>query len=61
VIQEVFRRYAQDHATLVSVSKYLLQRGIKSPRGQRCWRSATLRGVLSNPAYTGHVYVDRPQ
>src|SRR5215475_4342577 len=59
VIQEVFRRYAQDQETLVSLSKYLLQLGIKSPRGKRCWRSATLRGVLSNPTYTGNVYVDR--
>ena len=61
VIQEVFRRYAQDHETLVSLSKYLLQLGIKSPRGKRCWSNATLRGLLSNPAYTGNVYVDRQQ
>jgi site-specific DNA recombinase len=43
----------------VGLSKYLLRLGIKSPRGQRCWRSATLRGVLSNPASTGNVYVNR--
>jgi site-specific DNA recombinase len=30
VIQEVFRRYAQDHETLVSLSKYLLPLGIKA-------------------------------
>jgi site-specific DNA recombinase len=59
VVQEVFRRYVQDQETLVGLSKYLLQLGIKSPRGQRCWSSATLRGVLSNPAYTGNVYVNR--
>jgi site-specific DNA recombinase len=41
------------------LSTYLLQLGIKSPRGQRCWSSACLRGVLSNPTYTGHVYVNR--
>jgi site-specific DNA recombinase len=49
VVQELFRRYAQDHETLVGLSKYLLQLGIKSPRGKRCWSSATLRGLLSNP------------
>jgi site-specific DNA recombinase len=43
----------------VGLAKSLLQLGIKSPRGQRCWSSATLRGVLSNPAYTGNVYVNR--
>jgi site-specific DNA recombinase len=59
VVQELFRRYAQDQETLVGLSKYLLHLGIKSPRGKRRWSSATLRGVLSNPAYTGTVYVNR--
>jgi site-specific DNA recombinase len=59
VVQEVFRRYAQEQETLVGLSQYLLQLGITSPRGKRCWSSATLRGVLSNPTYTGTVYVDR--
>src|SRR5262249_4538287 len=31
VIQEVFRRYAQDHETLIGLSHYLLQLGIQSP------------------------------
>jgi site-specific DNA recombinase len=43
----------------VGLSTYLLQLGIKSPHGKRCWSSATLRGVLSNPTYTGNVYVNR--
>jgi site-specific DNA recombinase len=59
VVQEVFRRYAQEQETLVGLSTYLLQLGIKSPRGKRCWSSATLRGLLSNPAYTGNVYGGR--
>jgi site-specific DNA recombinase len=59
VVQEVFRRYAQEQETLVGLSKFLLQLGITSPSGKRCWSSATLRGLLSNPTYTGNVYVDR--
>src|SRR5262245_33312869 len=59
VVQELFRRYAQDQETLVGLSKYLLHLGLKSPRGQRRWSSATLRGLLSNPTYTGTVYVGR--
>jgi site-specific DNA recombinase len=59
IVQEVFRRYRQAHETLVSLSTYLLQLDMKSPRGKRCWSSATLRGVLSNPTYTGNVYVGR--
>lgn len=61
IVQELFRRYVQDQETLVGLSKYLLHLGMKSPRGKQCWRSATLRGLLSNPAYTGNVYVDRQQ
>jgi len=48
IVQELFRRYAQDHETLVGLSKYLLQLGIKSPHGKRCWSSATLRGGIVN-------------
>jgi len=59
VVQELFRRYAQDQETLVGLSTYLLQCGLKSPHGKRCWSGATLRGVLSNPTYTGNVYVNR--
>ena len=49
VVQEVFRRDAQDQETLVGLSTSLLHLGSKSPHGKRRWRSATLRGVLSNP------------
>jgi len=59
IVQEVFRRYCQAHETLVSLSTYLLQLDIKSPRGKQCWSSATIRGLLSNPTYTGSVYVGR--
>jgi site-specific DNA recombinase len=53
------RRYAQEQETLGGLSTYVLHRGSTSPRGKRGWRSATLRGVLSHPTYTGNVYVNR--
>jgi site-specific DNA recombinase len=59
IVQEVFRRYRQTHETLAGLSTYLLQLGITSPHGRRCWSGATLRGLLSNPTYTGVVYVGR--
>jgi site-specific DNA recombinase len=59
VVQELFRRYGQGHETLAGRSKSLLNLGFQSPRGQRCWSSATLHGLLSNPTYTGNVYVGR--
>jgi site-specific DNA recombinase len=59
IVQALFRRYRQPHETLVGLSSYLWHFGIPSPRGNRSWSSATLRGVLSNPTYTGNVYVGR--
>jgi site-specific DNA recombinase len=59
VLQEVFCRYGHEQETLVGLTKYLEQLGILSPRGKRWWSSATLHGLLSNPTYTGAVYVGR--
>jgi site-specific DNA recombinase len=41
------------------VAKHLLQLGVRSPKDNARWTAATLRGVLTNPVYTGHVYVGR--
>jgi site-specific DNA recombinase len=61
VVRELLRRYAQEQETLGGLSTYVLHRGLTSPRGKRGWRSATRRGVLSTPTYTGHVDVHRPR
>jgi site-specific DNA recombinase len=44
---------------LLGVAKYLWQLGVRSPKGNARWTAASLRGVLTNPVYTGHVYVGR--
>ena len=36
-----------------------MQLGVRSPQGNARWTAASLRGVLTNPVYTGHVYVGR--
>src|SRR5215468_6615295 len=59
IVQELFRRYGQEHETLLGLAKYLLTLAIKSPRGNPRWSAASLHGLLSNPSYTGQVYVDR--
>ena len=59
IVQEVFVRYLEAGGTLLGLAKDLLQRGIKSPRGNPRWSAASLHGLLSNPAYTGKLYVDR--
>jgi site-specific DNA recombinase len=59
IVQEVFARYLEADGTLLGLAKYLLQLGVTSPRGNRRWSAASLHGLLSNPAYTGKVYVGR--
>jgi site-specific DNA recombinase len=59
IVQEVFAHYLEEGETLLGLAKDLLQRGIKSPRGNRRWSAASLHGLLSNPAYTGKLYVGR--
>jgi site-specific DNA recombinase len=59
IVREIFARYLDADGTLLGLAKHLLRLGIKSPRGNRRWSAASLHGLLSNPAYTGKVYVGR--
>jgi site-specific DNA recombinase len=61
IIQEIFARYLQTGVTLYSLALELQSRGIATPRRQRLWNLGTLRGILSNPAYTGLLYAQRKQ
>jgi site-specific DNA recombinase len=58
-VQEIFARYLQPGVSLYSLGKELCARGIVTPSGQQLWNLGTLRGILSNPAYTGLVYAQR--
>ena len=55
MVQELFRRYGQEHESLLGLAKYLWKLGIKSPHGNPRWSAASRHGLLSNPAYTGNV------
>src|SRR5499426_1451421 len=59
VVAQMFAWYLEADGTLLGLAKDLLQRRIKSPRGNPRWSAASLHGLLSNPAYTGKLYVDR--
>ena len=60
-MQALFARYLEAEGTLLGLAKFLLQLGAKSPRGNRRWSAASLHGLLSNPAYTGKLYIGRTQ
>lgn len=61
IVQEIFTRYLQTGVTLYSLALELHARSVSTPRGQRLWNLGTLRGILSNPAYTGLLYAQRKQ
>ena len=46
-------------ASLFGVSRHLRDMGVPAPRGGKAWSTATLRGILTNPVYTGKVYAGR--
>jgi site-specific DNA recombinase len=58
-VAEIFSAYLQDGASLIRVAKALFDQHLVSPTGKKRWGLATLRGILTNPAYTGQVYAGR--
>jgi site-specific DNA recombinase len=59
IVRELFTRYLEPHETLRGLVKYLLRLGLPSPWGRACWSVASVRGILTNPTYTGQVYSGR--
>ena len=59
VVRELFAGYLEGQASLFGLAKHLQALGIPSPRGRPCWSPATLRGLLTNPTYTGQAYAGR--
>jgi hypothetical protein len=59
VIRELFMRYLEAAETLRGLVKYGLGLGLPSPRGGARWSAASIRGMLTNPTYTGQVYSGR--
>jgi site-specific DNA recombinase len=59
VVQELFATYIEEGAGLIGLAKALSRRGLVTPNGYARWNSATVRGILTNPSYTGQVYAGR--
>jgi site-specific DNA recombinase len=59
VVREMFAFYLQEGTSLYKVVQHLHRMGISAPRGGTYWTTTTIRGILTNPAYTGKVYVGR--
>jgi site-specific DNA recombinase len=61
VVQELFATYIEEGIGLIGLAKALGRRGLVTPNGHARWNSATVRGILTNPSYTGQVYAGRSQ
>ena len=59
VVAELFTSYLQEGKSLKAETQRLTSLGIASPAGKTRWNQATVRGILTNPVYTGTVYIGR--
>jgi site-specific DNA recombinase len=55
IVQELFAAYAAGGATLHTLAAQLTARGVPTPTGKTIWRPATIRQLLTNPAYKGEA------
>ncbi len=59
VVAELFSSYLQEGKSLKGQTQRLTSLGVPSPAGKTRWNQATIRGILTNPVYTGTVYIGR--
>src|SRR4051812_17570150 len=59
VVAEMFAWYLQGRRTLLGLVNHLHEMGVASPTGKPFWGIASVRGVLTNPVYTGRIYAGR--
>ena len=59
IVREMFAYYLQEDTSLYGVVQRLHEMGVPAPLGGKYWSTMTVRGILTNPAYTGNVCVGR--
>jgi site-specific DNA recombinase len=59
IVREMFAWYADETHSFCSLARLLEQRGIRTSTGLARWNLASIRGLLTNPAYAGQVYGNR--
>ncbi len=59
IVRAMFAWYAEETHSFCSLARLLQQRGIRTSTGLARWNLASLRALLTNPAYTGLVYGNR--
>ncbi len=55
LIAELFRRYADDGATIADLARWLTGQGVPTRTGKHRWDRSVVWGMLRNPAYAGRA------
>ena len=54
-MREMFRRYAEDGESIGRIARWLAEQGVTTRTGKTGWNTATIWGILRNPAYAGQA------
>jgi site-specific DNA recombinase len=59
IVAEMFVHYAQGGQTLLGMAKHLTEHQVPTSSGKSRWNPGSVRSILTNPVYTGTVYIGR--
>jgi site-specific DNA recombinase len=55
LVAELFRRYADDGASIADLTRWLTEQGVPTRTGKTRWDRSVIWGMLRNPAYAGQA------
>jgi site-specific DNA recombinase len=55
LVAELFRRYADDGASIAELARWLTEQGVSTRTGKPRWDRSVIWGMLRNPAYAGRA------
>jgi len=55
LVAELFRRYADDGASIADLTRWLTSQGVPTRTGKHRWDRSVVWGMLRNPAYAGRA------
>jgi site-specific DNA recombinase len=59
LVAQMFSSYLEPRVTLYQLAKQLTDLGVATPTGKPRWNTASVRGILRNPAYAGRAQTNR--
>jgi len=61
LVAELFRRYADEGASIAELTRWLTGRGVPTRTGKNRWDRSVVWGMLRNPAYAGKAVFGKTQ